>query len=299
MKRVFFYHMYADGACARNFIVCEEDYRYVFNLIGICSFLSGAVVLAFSIEDTHPHILLRGTYMQVIAFKSCFERSVSRHIAATRGTLDGVVIDCMLDHVEDEEYLKNVAAYVIIQPTKDGKSVMYHDYRWGTGCMYFRTDPYVPVWLLDSDCNVIKPVKMGDMKSAERKAISSRVTLPQDWLVVDGLILPQNYVDVKAYESIFGTHNCYRTFVGAGRKKLMEVNGRMAVAMGVMMDDLEAREKCRDLSKRLFGTRDVRRLDVQRRMRLAAELMNDYRLSYRQLATLVRLPESEIRMFLK
>jgi len=299
MERKNFYHMYSDGASAKNFIICEGDYIYVFNLIGICSFLSGAIVLAFSIEDTHAHILLWGTMEQAVKFKSQFERSLSRHIAATRGSLDGVDTSCMLDATEDEEHLMNVAAYVIIQPTKDGKPVMFFDYRWGTGCLYFRTSPYVPVWLLDSDGNRLQPVKFGDMTVVEKRSVSSRCDLPKDWLLVDGLILPQNYVDVKRFESIFRTHNCYRTFVGAGRKKLQEVSAGMAMSRGVMMEDMEAREKCRELSKQLFGTYDVRRLDVQRRLRLASELMSEYRISYRQLSALVRLPESELRLYLK
>lgn len=299
MERRDFYHMYANGDDAKNFIVCEADFAYEFNLIAISSLLSKASVLAFSLEDTHPHILLYATHDQAVSFKSHFENSSIRHISATRGSSDGVRLQCSLDLIVDEDHLMNVAAYVIIQSTKDGKPVMYYDYKWGTGSLYFRTVPYIPVWLLDEQSSPIVPVRFGDMKAAEQKAMNSRIHLPDGWLIAGGLILPQNYLDIKRYESIFRTHNCFRVFVGAGRKKITEVTGQMAMSRGVLMEDLEAREKCRALAKSLFGTCDVRRMDVQRRLRLAVELYREYRLAYRQLALLTRLPESEIRKYLK
>lgn len=72
---------------------------------------------------------------------------------------------------------------------------------------------------------------------------------------------------------------------------------KMAEYRGVMMEDIEARRVCGDLCRQLFGTRDARRLDTNRRIHLAQQLRKQYRLTLRQISTLVRLPESEIRAF--
>lgn len=138
MERKEFYHMYSNGDDAKNFIVCEDDFRFEFNLIAVCAFCSGVTVLGFSLEDTHLHTLLYGTRAQVYAFKSQFERSSIRHISVTRGSRDGVVLDCSVDLITDEEHLISVAAYVIIQPTKDGKPVQYYDYKWGERAVVFQ-----------------------------------------------------------------------------------------------------------------------------------------------------------------
>ena len=74
---------------------------------------------------------------------------------------------------------------------------------------------------------------------------------------------------------------------------------KMAEERGVMMEDLEARKACGDYCKRLFGTRDPRKLDPKDRIMLAQQLRRQLRLTYRQLATLVRLPETEIRTFVR
>lgn len=298
MERKEFYHMYSNGDDAKNFIVCEEDFRFEFNLIAVCAFCSGVTVLGFSLEDTHLHTLLYGTRAQVYAFKSQFERSSIRHISVTRGSRDGVVLDCSVDLITDEEHLISVAAYVIIQPTKDGKPVQYYDYKWGSGPLYFRKQPYATVWLLDENSRTVDPVRYGDLKSYEKAAISGRMALPDEWLVASGLVLPQNYVDVRMYESIFVTHNRFRVFAGAGKRMIEGVQAAMAGSRGVMMDDLEARGLCRQMAKRYYGSYDVRRLDLEKRLRLAADLMRMYHMTFRQLATLTHLPESEIRKYL-
>ena len=74
---------------------------------------------------------------------------------------------------------------------------------------------------------------------------------------------------------------------------------RMAEQRGVMLEDAEARQLCGDLCKQLFGTRDPRRLDAPQRVFLAQELRRRYRMTFRQLATLVRLPETEIQTYVR
>ena len=48
--------------------------------------------------------------------------------------------------------------------------------------------------------------------------------------------------------------------------------------------------------KDMFGTRDPRRLNTPQRVNLAQQLRRQYRMTYRQLATLVRLDEKELRL---
>lgn len=299
MERKNYFHFFANGDDAKNFIISKEDFVYEFNLIGICSFVSGVTVLAFNIEDSHPHALLYGTLEQALNFKNRFETSSLKHISVTRGSHDNVRLDCELIAIKDEEHLMKVAAYVIIQPTKDGKPVMYYDYRWGTGSMYFRPMSHGAIWERDDGGRPVKLARYADLTVKERKAVSSRTILPDDWIIAGGIILPSNYVDVKGYESIFKTHNCFRSFTGASRKQLTDVMEHMASSRGVLMEDLEAREKCKQLSKVLFKTYDIKTLDLQKRLRLATELRMSYSLSYRQLATVVRLPENEVRKYLQ
>ena len=267
MKKEYF-HVCAKGADSRNFIIREADYYAAFNLIAVCAANTQVVVVSFSIEDSHPHILLWGTREECSRFKVLYETLYVHYAAATRTGGADLVLHCELYPIgEDEEYLLNVAVYTIIQATKDGKAVMPYDYRWGTGSMVFRTGFYIPVWLFDENGIVCQPVPFGMLRARARRALlhSRYLSIPDHWLVCNGVILPSNYVDVARFESIYGTHNRFRVFLSSPRKREEMMLARMAEERGVCLEDLEARGKCGDVCKALFGTRDPRRLDAGQR----------------------------------
>ena len=199
------------------------------------------------------------------------------------------------------DYLRNVAVYTIIQPTKDGKSVMPYDYLWGTGSLYFRNGFYTPVWYFDKEGTIRQPVSFISLGAREKRALlhTRNYMIPDDWLVCNGFILPENYVNIERFESIYITFNRFRVFLSSPKSREEVMLAKMAEERGVMMEDMEARRACGDCCKRMFGTRDPRRLDPRNRLSLAQQLRSQLRLTYLQLATLVRLPETEIRTFVR
>ena len=299
MEQKQFFHFCANGPETRNFILCEADYYANFNLIGVCAANSDAVVVSFSLEDSHPHGLLWGTRESCLGFMSKYEDQVRRYSARTHPSGTKIVFKCELYPIGDEKYLKNVATYTIIQPTKDGKPIMYYDYLWGTGSMYFRGNNHTPIWYYDKEGVIQEPVPFETLTARNKRAIthSQTLTIPDDWLVCNGFILPSNYVDVKRFENIYKTHNVFRVFTSSPKQREEEMLQTMANFRGVSLEDLEARRICGDFCRQMFGFRDPRRLDAPGRIKLAQQLRRQYRLSIRQLSTLVYIPESELRRY--
>ena len=298
-----YFHITAKGADARNFIICEADYYAAFNLVGVCAAnIPEVTVVSFSIEDSHPHFLLWGTRTACSRYKALYESQYVHYAAATRKGGSDLLLHCELYSIEgDEDYLLNVAVYTIIQATKDGKAVMPYDYRWGTGSMVFRTGFHTLIWQYDEKGNICQPISFGSLGTRARRALlhTRNLSIPDDWQVCNGIILPGNYVDVARFESIYGTHNRFRVFLSSPRKREEMMAQRMAEQRGISMEDLEARKVCGNLCKQQFGTRDPRRLNPPQRIRLAQQLRNQFRLTFRQLSTLVRLPETELRTFVR
>ena len=298
MKR--YYHFFANGDDARNFITSEEEFKLAFNRVGLCCHLSGVTVVAFSVEDTHLHALLWGVFDECEQFKNLFVRKSQCSIVSGRGSLDGVKLDCELYEVDDENYLRNVASYVVVQATKDGKAVMPYDYIYGTGSLYFRSEHCVLPWMVSKDGGVMEPVRFDAVSSRDkRKLCGSRENIPDHWLVCNGFILPTNFVDVKRFESIFKTHNCFRVFMSSGRDKYMAVQDMMASVRGIMIEDLEARRLCESVCLALFGRKGTRHVTPEQRIELSRELRRRYGLSIRQISTLTRLPEEELCKYLR
>ena len=292
--------MYANGDDSRNFVLCEKDILSAFNRVGVCAANSRAKVVSFSIEDTHPHILLYGSYEDCLDFKHKYETSTMHYIVSNRGSNDGVTFECDLDYVDDYEHLKNVGTYTISQPTKDGKQVMPYDYLYGTGSLYFRSSRVVFPWLVNPDGSVSQPQQLASFCRKQRKAILfSRSEVPESWMVCNGFLLPTNYIDIGLFEKIYVTHNCYRAFLCSGKQRDLAVRERMARVHGISMEDLEARRVCSEVCRSMFNRSGPLSLDVRQRLSVAQTLRTEHYLPYRQISTVVRLPEVEIRKYVR
>ena len=182
MDQKQFFHFCANGAETRNFIISEEDYYANFNLIGVCAANSDVIVVSFSLEDSHPHGLLWGTRQSCVEYMAKYEEQVRRYSARTHPPGTKFVFKCELYPIDDEKYLKNVATYTIIQPTKDGKPIMFYDYIWGTGSMYFRSKTHTPVWYFDNNGIIQEPVPFGSLTARDKRAIthSQILAVPDD-----------------------------------------------------------------------------------------------------------------------
>lgn len=299
MKKSYF-HLFANGGETGCFIISGEDFKAAFNRVGVCAFHSNVSVLAFSIEETHPHFLIFGEREDCIEYMKSYELSTLRYIVATRGTKGDVDFKMSLYEVDSEEYLMNVAAYVIVQPTKDGKRVLPYDYLWGTASLYFRNNPRLLPWLYDADGNRLPEIEMSVVPVQTRwKILNTRKEVPGNWKVCNGLLLPTNYVDIARYEAIFKTHNCFRSFMSCGKRQDDSIFAKMSNAQPPVMDDLEARRICADASNSLFGHSSISKLTVQERISLAQFLRHDTGISVRQLARLIHIPMPELRKFIR
>ena len=165
METMNYFHLFANGDDARGFILDVEDFYAAFNRFGVCAAATGVAVLSFSIEDSHPHALLYGLESECVKFKELYETTTLHYIVSNRGSAGGVVFYLELYPIADEDYLRNVAAYTIVQPTKDGKRVMPYDYLWGTGSMYFRPENHIPIWSVKADGSLSQTRRMSGSKS--------------------------------------------------------------------------------------------------------------------------------------
>ncbi len=289
-----FYHFFADGHKAESFALTECDFKYQFNLMGICSLLSGATVLSFTIEETHPHALLHGTEKECNTFKTLYSRRTKWRSSGPDNIRAKTSIDFFLIKVQGDNYLKNVATYTIIQPTKDGKGIMFYDYPWGTGPMYFRSRKYTPPWLLDHDGNKLAVTQFGALSTRKQRMVSRTVKLPGNWLIADGLILPENYVDVRMFEGIFVTHNAFLAFTAARKAAFNEVRKNMALKVGLNVNDSDALEYSRKAAMEMYHSDDIRNMSLAQRIELAQEIKRRYNISPRQIAICTRLAESDV-----
>ena len=91
-----YFHVCADGADARNFIIKEADYYAAFNHVAVCAANTDVVVVSFSIEDSHPHLLLWGVKEECSRYKVQYETLYKHYAASTRKGGSELVLRCEL-----------------------------------------------------------------------------------------------------------------------------------------------------------------------------------------------------------
>lgn len=299
METLNYYHLFANGDDAKNLIVSESDYYATFNLIGVCAANTNARVVSFSIEDSHPHILLYGKRSDCVTFMRMYVKSVMHHIVSSRESSDGVVLKCDMYPVSNEDYLRNVAVYSIIQPTKDGKSIMPYDYPWGSGPLYFRPSWMKTVWQMYPDGIEGKMVEAGSISKRRLQAmIFSKRCIPDNWLLCNGFLLPSNYVATDLFEGIFVTHNCFRVFLGNSSRKNDQVLSKMAKMHGIVLENFDAVKFCEDVCLSLYGKKTVRWLAPDQRLALAQKLKHGHNMTVKQISAFCRIPRAELEKFL-
>ncbi len=295
-----YYHLFANGDDAKNFITSEEEFRAAFNRFAVCAYLSNVTVLAASVEDSHPHALFYGSIEDASLFKNNYENFSNRYISRHRGSLEDVSLHCEIVEITDISYLMNVAIYVIIQATKDGKAVLPYDYLYGTGALYFRKPGAILPWDHDYLGHLYERRKLGDLPvRAQWKICNTKIPMPADWITVNGFIHPLSFVDVAAFEKIHKTHNCFRAFLASGKARDEIILKTMASTRGVTLDDIEARNLCKTMCYELFEKLSTSVLSIGQRITLAQGLRKKYMLSIRQLSFLTKISENELRKYVR
>lgn len=295
-----YYHLFANGDDAKNFITNEDEFRAAMNRVAVCSHLCHVKVVVATIEDSHPHFLLKGTLEEVNWFAEKYTDLTTRYISRHRGSIDGVALNLEICPISDEAYLRNAAAYIIVQPTKDGKAILPHDYLYGTGALYFRQKGSILPWDHDYNGHLHEKVELGTLPIRDQWRIcNTKEPMPSDWIISGGFIHPACYVDVESLENIYKTHNCYRAFTASSKSQDEIIRSTMASIRGIILDDIEARRICAEQCLRLFSKHSTKTLTMTQRLNLAQELRRSYRMSFRQLSTMVKIPELELRKYIR
>ncbi len=87
--------------------------------------------------------------------------------------------------------------------------------------------------------------------------------------------------------------------MSSGKARDEIVRRTMASTRGITIEDIEARRLCQERCIELFGKQTTKHLTATQRFILAQDLRNLYTLSFRQLSALTKLPEEEIRKYVK
>ena len=287
------WHFSTDGTVQDVLFRDEEDFVAAMNRIYLLAQKYDILILAFCLMDNHIHFILYGAFDEANRFMHEYVRQTSMSIAR-KYNLKKNLRNLEIHHqdITDDAYLKTAICYVIKNPPVAGLPWQAHDYPWSSGSLYFRSFQSwtAPGW------HSRKGTLAGMSTMRKEQLFHTRESLPDSLEVIDGLILPTNYIPVDLVERIFRSHRSYMFFLG--RTKEEDVESRGGAISRLSLPDNELRQHKREILKELFGRCSSRELSTTQRLRLGRELRRRYNCSVKQVARMVGLRAEELAGYL-
>ena len=276
-----YYHIYSDGHFASVIFHDSADFKAAMNRLAILAHKYHIVILAFVLMDNHFHIIARAASKDDCdLFVHEFKRLTGLYLSRRYGT-EGALrrMPVKVSPIETGYELKTKICYVLKNPTKARMDMFYY-YPWGSGDLYFRKGK------TDFPDDGVIVSDFGQNES--RSVFQSRTKPPAEWIVVDGLILPSNYIPVTEVESLYSTPRSFMYFLSLNKDD--EYEQEDSDGNNMRLTDPELRQERNLLSEQLFGTPKLSDLSVQKRLTLARKLRAKFLCSKKQIARIVRLP---------
>lgn len=277
-----YYHICSDGNHSFALFVSEKDFKAAMNAVAICVFITGIRILAFVLMDNHFHFAVSAEdENQCRRFIFELKRMIGIRLAKDperSGVMRRLPIKIIT--VGSEDYLKALVCYIIKNPTKARKG-MFYTYPWGTGYLYFNPG------------NQSKGTRVRDYGRRKiRNDIGTHSRLPDNWLISDGIILPENYVCKEEVEKLFRSTRSFMFFLSKNADEDIEKDYQEWNDIG--LDDTEMRRERDMIAKKLFGTSRLRDLTGPDRISLAKQLRRQFFCTPKQLSRVVQVPLKEI-----
>ena len=294
------WHFSSDGNYAFFLFETEADFKAAMNRLARLALRSRVVILAFCLMDNHVHFVLYGELQDCEAFTREFLNLTAHYNSRRRSIGKGATIPVSHQRIGDEEYLLNAICYDLRNPPVNGLKYTFFDYPWSSGPLYFRSSGTwtAPLWtFVDKDCpgpiakylNVCRAGELGP--KALKKMLGSEQTVPDDWLICNGMVTPSSYIPVSTVEALFRSHRAFNFFVGRNKEKEMEEI--MGTWTSLNLQDAEMRRHRDEEIAALYGSTSIRNLNMPQRIEVGRNLRKKYMTSVKQIARTVCIPLEE------
>jgi hypothetical protein len=190
--------------------------------------------------------------------------------------------------INGEEELMEVIAYLDRNPIMAGYKQIPNDYPWGSAKCIFREPRSV------SYSKKIKELGLNEV----RRLLRTRIILPPDWEIdSNGMLIPErSFFNVKKLENIFKSPLRYNYFLA----KKLEGKIDLSISQGkkTFLSDKELRPIVRKIARSLFGTNDIKDLDIKSRLMIARELRYNYASTVKQIGRMLGLDPEVLKGFI-
>ncbi|MBQ1637299.1 MAG: hypothetical protein II048_04150 [Bacteroidales bacterium] len=275
-----------DHLVDRLWFLDDEDYKAGMNGVAVTAYRTETGILSFILMSNHVHFVICGTQEKAEFFIDEYKRHHSAYLQRRYGFKEYLRRnDVDYQQLEEEnESLEKAVAYVQMNSVAANICLHPTGYPWGTGNAFFKTTAVVGR-------------RIGSLSARSQiKILQSKTHLPENYLVSNGYVLPESFVQVPYVESIFRTPARFNYFLvnssKAKRRLQSEDTGMPAFR------DQSILAAIPDLCHSLFQKTKLEELNWYQQAEIAKQLRRRFSSEIHQLARVIGLPYPEIAKML-
>ena len=241
-------------------------------------------ILSFCLMDNHFHFVLYGEDADCTAFVDRYKKLTLMWISSHRGVSLGEEIEVGHWPISRDKVHEKIV-YLHRNPVAAGFRQLPYFYRWSSASLLFSKRP-----------DIIESMTMASGISASKKAklVSSRVTIPDNWLFdKDGMVWPGCFVDIQMAESQFQSLGSYMFEMNNGN--IDKEYEREMLQGSIMLPDGDVLKRAEMIADSLFGVTNVEECGQAERICIATMLKKELGCNSKQLARIVKLKPHEIK----
>lgn len=279
------WHLYTSGAASQIIFVSDDDFRIGINSLAWCTAKFGNVrILTFALMNNHIHLILSGDRLHCTEFFESFRRKISTAYKRSGRFTDFSGFNGNILAIPDLKALRNEIVYVNRNGFVANPQCTPYSYLWGAGIIFF--NPLV------KHLGGKTPFRQLSIRKKREIAKSKDISLPDNYMVIGGIVLPSCFCAVTEAETLFRDAHQYFSLLSKNYESYSEIAKRLSDT--VFMTDSEiygaVSAYCKDVYKQpyphLIPAKD--RFDVARKMHY------DYRASNRQIRSILKIDMSVV-----
>lgn len=277
-----YWHLCSDELPDNLIFKTVEDFRQGMNSIPIALQGMNIIIFCFTLMNNHFHFLLSGKKAEAIRFFCKLKTRLGKCIQNSSHPLRR--LKPVLVEITSPEMFKTEVAYILRNCLK-ARICDPYTYPWNTCRLYFRRN------IFDA-----KPYRIEEMSRKQIKSdLSTCVDLPSEYLVANGYILPESYVNCRKVEELFASP--VEFFLQLSNWKVEQESARYEMNENrAMYDDTTLMEK---LNKdfEYYGVKGFDEMDVTMRRIFARLLRNKYGSDVKQICRICGLDSETVKRF--
>lgn len=213
-RRGPYWHIATPGSSTEILFTNTEDYSFGMSLMAESLYLCGVRTYSFSLMSNHLHDIAEARHrQQCIDVLEHFGTRLRRYVRLKGRNLDIDNFVCNPLPVTDLAALRNNMVYVDRNGFVVNSSYTPFSYPWGTGFLYFGYSP-----------SIIPSMPYASLPLKERRSVTHtrELILPDNYMVRNGFIAPESYVEWKTGRAFFRDAHQYFNLLTKNRESYAE-----------------------------------------------------------------------------